>query len=161
MTPEASLYNLLARLLSTEIDADFLTLLQSEDIRGIFEQIHPGCLNIDFDDAATEYCRLFILPKGVPALASAWLSGENAVIPTLVHHLESTLQLSLPGDQRPDSAAVLLPLMAWLIENQAEASADFKAIALDPWIPAFAEALHEQANLPIYQVTAKLLQALL
>jgi TorA maturation chaperone TorD len=164
MTPEASLYNLLARLLSTEIDADFLALLHTPDIREIFEQIHPNCLNIDLEEAATEYCRLFILPRGVPALASAWLPGDDpnkaAPIVGLVHNLKSTLTLSLPEDQLPDHAAVLLPLMAWLLDNQPEAAKDFHALALCPWIPAFATALKKKAKLPIYQATAEILRAL-
>jgi TorA maturation chaperone TorD len=163
--PEAALYALLGRLFAAEIDAEFLAVLKgTPELLAVFETIAPGCLDIDLEEAATEYCRLFVLPRGVPAVASAWLPGSDpnraAPIVGLVYNLKSTLELSLPAELPPDHAGVLLPLMAWLLDKQPEAAADFQIVALNPWLEAFANALAEKAQLPVYRAIAKILKSI-
>jgi len=159
------MYALLGRLFSSEIDHDLLVVLRSASIREVFETTEPGCLD-DFDPeaAAAEYCRLFVLPKGVPAVAAAWLPGsdpnKSAGIIGLVLNLQSTLELNLPAALPPDHAGTLLPIMAWLLENQPEAAGDFQRVSLEPWLGQFAAALGEKTELPIYRVVSAILTSL-
>ena len=159
----AALYALLGRIFAKEIDPHFLKLLSAtSELSEVLNSIAPGCLELDLEEAAAEYCRLFILPRGVPAVASAWLPGNDpnvaAPIVGLVHNLQSTLQLSLPNELPPDHAGLLLPLMAWILDNQPDAAPEFHAVALTPWLHAFASALELKAQLPIYQAIAKILK---
>ena len=162
---EASLYALLGRLFAAEIDLDLLAILQSHGIQESFDAIEPGCLDqFDQESAAAEFCRLFVLPNGVPAVAAAWLPGSDpnkfAAIAGLVLNLQSKLDLSLPAELPLDHAGTLLPIMAWLLENQSETAGDFQRIALDPWLGQFASALGEMTELPIYRAIAAILTSL-
>ena len=159
---EAALYALLGRLLAAEVDAEFLAVLRSPGVAEVFERAVPACLvEFDLEDAAAEYCRLFVLPGGVPAVAGAWLPGEEpnraAGIAGLVANLKSELQLELPQDLPPDHAGLLLPLLAWLTGHQADAADDFIDAALRPWLASFARALAGRSNLPLYRAVGKLL----
>ncbi len=163
---EASLYALLGRFFAAEIDRDLFETLQVPDIRETFEKIEPGCTAcFDEEAAAAEFCRLFVLPKGTPAVAGAWLKGtgspNSTAIVGLVLNLRSALDLDLPDHLPPDHAGVLLPLMAWLLDHQPDAAADFREQALAPWVAPFAAALQEKAELPLYRVVAKILPALI
>ena len=77
-SPEASLYALLGRLVASEIDPDLMAVLRTPGVLETFENIAPGCLDgFDQEAAVVEFCRLFVLPGGVPAVAAAWLPGSD------------------------------------------------------------------------------------
>ena len=162
---DAALYALLSRLLASEIDLDFHALLSSPEIREILEKVEPSCLDpFDQEMAASEYCRLFVLPNGVPPVASAWLPrsepNHSVAIVGLVHRLQSALDLSLPTELPPDHAGTLLAIMSWLLDNQPDTAIDFQRSALAPWLGHFAGALQKEAKLPIYRATGAILASL-
>ena len=163
-SPEASLYALLGRLVASEIDPDLMAVLRTPGVLETFENIAPGCLDgFDQEAAVVEFCRLFVLPGGVPAVAAAWLPGSDpnrsVAITGLVNALVSKLELSVPPDLPLDHAGILLSIMPWLLEKQPEASDDFQQTARDPWIGRFARALEHGAELPIYRAMAIILGA--
>lgn len=162
---EASLYALLGRLVAAEIDPDLMAVLRTPGIYETFDKMEPGCLDeFDHEAAAVEFCRLFVLPGGVPAVAAAWLSendpNRSVGITGLVNSLVSELELSVPRELPLDHAGILLSIMAWLLENQPEAATDFQQTALGPWVGQFAGALEDGTELPIYRATAIILGAL-
>ena len=77
MTPEAAVAQLAASLLAHEIDASILASLQQPDTAKILTQIEPSACDLleqdwaaeDFETAAVEFCRLFILNPAAPARA--------------------------------------------------------------------------------------------
>ena len=80
MTPEAAVAQLAASLLAHEIDASRLASLQQPETSLILQKIEPRVASLlnkkwapqDFEDAAVEYCRLFILDPVAPARAAAY-----------------------------------------------------------------------------------------
>ncbi len=162
---EASLYTLLGRILSSEIDAGLLAVLQSEGIRETLEKIEPGSLeSLCLETAATEFCRLFVLPNGVPPAAAAWFPEPNSddaiQIGILVHNLQAELDLELPAGLPPDHAGTILAIMGWLSENQPPAAVEFRHTALAPWIGSFANALGRSTTVPFYRAVAAILTSL-
>ena len=155
---ESAILALLGRLLAEEIDAELLEVLHTSGIAEIFEDIEPGCLKVELNAATAEYQRLFTPPEGKFPVASNWASGsDDGEIVELVEDIEATLGLNLPRDLPLDHASVLLPLMGWLVENQPTATSQFFEVAFKPWLSQFAAALSDNAELPIYRATARLL----
>jgi TorA maturation chaperone TorD len=161
---KSALLALTGRLLADEIDEELLEVLRSPGIAEMFEDIDPGCLEIDLEEAATEYHRLFVPPEGSEPAASSWLPDSGSVntetIEDLVDEIAMTLCLSLPDDLPLDHASVLLPMLGWMVENQPDSVPEFFESTLMPWLSPFAKALEDGARLPIYQATGEILMKL-
>ena len=80
MNPESAVAQLAASILVREVDATLLASLQEPATAAVLKQIEPAAgellerdwTEVDFDDAAVEYCRLFILTPAAPASAVAY-----------------------------------------------------------------------------------------
>lgn len=176
---EVALHRLCGRLLLREIDGEFLSFLKSDNGFAILAKEDPALAGLlakdwqasDYEDAAVEYCRLFIVPGVSVPLASAYQakggrqsSGSDNGVSTLVPVVLEALTLSLPAELAvlpPDHLSVLLEIRAWLLQNEDFAGADeFTRICLSPWLGAFCNRLGNEAESPIYLATAQLLAAL-
>lgn len=161
---KSALLALTGRLLADEIDEELLEVLHTPGIAEVFEDIETGCLELDLEEAAAEYHRLFVPPEGVEPTASSWLQdsdGENTVdIEELVDEIATTLCLNLPDDLPLDHASVLLPLMGWMVENQPGTVSEFFESTLMPWLSHFSKSLEDRARLPLYRATGEILTKL-
>ena len=171
---KASLATLVAHLLLHEVDGPTLEVLRQEGVLEVLEKLEPGCRDYlagrewgpaDFDSAAAEYCRLFILPRGVPPYASAWLGGDPLVagprVAARAAEVRRALGLEGAGGNPPDDhLGVLLTFLAraWQAGPAGEPVARvLTGELLLPWTPAFSEALEREADGPLYRALGSLL----
>jgi TorA maturation chaperone TorD len=175
------LLRFLSRVFLREIDTDFIAVLHLPDIIDVLTQADSAVAEwlaadwapSDYEDAAVEFCRLFVVPGDCVPLASAWLlnptNGKSKTgdcsIADLSVRLSQSLQLTLEGDlvRLPaDHLSVLLEITAWLVENSdLQVAEDFQDAALKPWINGFAARLGSKAEVPGYRAAAVLLSKLL
>lgn len=98
------------------------------------------------EDAAGEFCQLFVLPNGVSPLASAWLPGGDpnraAGLAAVTRALRAEGQLELPdalGVLPDDHVSVVLALGSWMMSDpdvrrdgeRSRASADLHPVLAD------------------------------
>ena len=170
---------LVSRVLLVELDGDLVALLRQPEIRSVLEAVETGvgaALQRPWDAvreeaAREEYARLFLLPKGVPPFASAWIEGERerlgAQLTTFISRLMTVLDREMEAQQGNlplDHLGLLLELSgtAALDERPTHqrAAAHLQAEALGPWVGQFGRALQRHARLPIYRAVGGLLAQL-
>ena len=165
MTPEAAVAQLAASLLAHEIDAAVLASLQQPETAAILKQIEPSVADMlekdwsegDFEEAAVEYCRLFILNPAVPARAAAYEEKNSLEVAGRIQFMLDGGFLELPERFRslaPDHIALLLLVSSSL--DGADAI-QFKAENL-AWLPEFSERLEKESRHALYRLAAKILQ---
>ncbi len=169
----APLYELLARLLTAEVDAALLSSLKAPEASALFERLAPGFLaeEPDLDDLAGEFAALFLIPGGAPPFASAWApEGSPEELPeriaTFVHKAMEVLsveQSGAAGRLSLDHAGLLCALVARGLAgdaDQQELARHVREEALAPWAPRFGEALVAKASSKVYEATGALLVTL-
>lgn len=174
------LYDLIGRFLLQELDADGLALLRTDTVSALLEALEPGIgpylarpwTDDDFEQAAAEYCALFVLPGGVTPCASYWISGSTEEIGhQMVAGVDQVFDSfglaveDLPmGNVPRDHAGLLLSLAGYLYLSDAPDAArlgqEFADTFIKPFAPAFAEALAARTESPVYRALARLLSEL-
>ena len=167
MNPESAVLQLAATLLAREVNPELLATLQEPSTAAVLKQLEPRCAELlekewdksDFDDAAVEFCRLFILDPKVPARAAAYFEEKELEIAGRIQFMLDNGFLELPkGFQSlsPDHIAILLLVLTSLAGEDA---VQFKKDNLS-WLPEFSSKLAEKSEHPIYQLAAKLIVTL-
>ncbi len=165
MTPEAAVAQLAASLLSHEIDASILASLQQPDTAAILTQIEPSARELlerewtaeDFENAAVEFCRLFILNPAAPARAAAYEDKDSLAVAGRIQFMLDSGFLELPATFQtlaPDHIALLLLVYSSL---EGEDSIQFKADNL-AWLPLFSARLEEESTHAFYLLASKILR---
>lgn len=165
MTPEAAVAQLAASLLAHEIDASVLASLQQPDTAGILKQIEPAVAPLlekdwgpqDFEDAAVEYCRLFILNPVAPARAAAYEEKDSLEVAGRIQFMLDSGFLELPERFKtlaPDHIALLLLVYSSL---EGDDSIQFKSDNL-AWLSDFSERLENESQHALYLLAAKILK---
>ncbi|MCG8416586.1 MAG: molecular chaperone TorD family protein [Proteobacteria bacterium] len=175
------LYGLIGRFLLVELDSAAVEALRSQDIISVLDKLQPGCESYlsrhwtdeDYDDAAAEYCALFVLPGKVPLIASYWIPGATEEIGhQLVAGVREVLQrfaLSVAalhtGNVPGDHVGLLSLLAAYLYQQDdplaAQHGRDFVETFVSPWVPAFTGALLAKTENPFYRALGHLLAQLI
>ena len=166
MTPESAVQQLAATLIAREVTPDLLATLQEPATAGILSQLAPDCADLlqkpwtaqDFEDAAVEFCRLFILNPAVPARAAAYFEEEksNEIAGRIQFMLDNGF-LELPESFQslaPDHISLLLIVQGTL---EGEDAIQFQADNLSPWVSAFSNSLSENTEHPLYRLAGKLI----
>ncbi len=121
------------------------------------------------EQAAVDYCTLFVLPKGVSPMAGAWLGqGDrepNGVhIQTVVSSLSARVGFPLPESLAaapPEHAGLLLFLggqLACATDSELSKEAiPFLKTTLCPWFARFSQALARSTVSPFYSKVGQLL----
>lgn len=165
MTPEAAVAQLAASLLAHEIDVSILASLQHPETAAILKQIEPSAADLlerdwapsDFEDAAVEFCRLFILSPAAPARAAAYEANETQQVAGRIQFMLDSGFLELPETYQtlaPDHVALLLLVYSSLSDEDA---IQFKADNL-AWLPKFSERLERESGHAFYLLASKILQ---
>ncbi len=163
---------LLAELLHREIDESLLALLRQPEVSAVFTAADPLCADYihkdwsdaDYEEAAVDFCDLFLMPEtACAARAAAWLPIGGAIsaetIDTLVHGFVSTWKIEVPASYQtltPDHASLLLYLSAVIRQSEPSQVDEFESIALHSWLPALGSEL-AQTTSPLYSVIGQLL----
>ena len=169
----APLYELLARLLTSEVDAALLSALRAPEAAGLMERLAPGFMGeeVDLDALAEEFAALFLIPGGTPPFASAWApEGAPDELPeriaTFIHRAMEALaveQSGAAGRLSLDHAGLLCALVARGLqgdEEHQELARHVREEALAPWAPRLGEALKGKATSCVYRATGELLVTL-
>ena len=165
MTPEAAVAQLAASLLAHEIDASILASLQQPDTAEILTQIEPAACDLlerdwaaeDFETAAVEFCRLFILNPAAPARAAAYQEKNSLEVADRIQFMLNSGFLELPATFQtlaPDHVALLLLVYSSLDGDDA---IQFKADNL-AWLPEFSERLEKESKHAFYLLASKILR---
>lgn len=166
MTPESAVLQLAASLLAREITPEVLATLQEPGTKAVLTQLEPTCSDLldkkwtpkDFEEAAVEYCRLFILNPAVPIRAAAWFEDNSPEIASRIQFMIDNGFLALPESFQtlsPDHLAVLLLVQTTLAGGDAT---QFEADNLASWVPNFANALAQKTTHPLYRLAARLIE---
>lgn len=165
MTPESAVAQLAASLLAHEIDASVLASLQQPETATILKQIEPSVSELlerewtagDFEDAAVEFCRLFILNPAAPARATAYEAKDSLEVAGRIQFMLDSGFLELPERFQalaPDHIALLLLVYSSL---GGEDAIQFKGDNLK-WLSEFSEKLESESRHPLYLLASKILQ---
>lgn len=167
----ASLAHLIAHFLLHEIDPPGLGTLRQPGMLETLDKLEPGCSEYlsrewqtdDFEQAAVDYCSLFVLPRGAPPFAGAWLGGapqeHSQRLLAQIHGIARQLDTEPGFANLPvDHFGLLLPLLAeaWLRDHR-KAVDGLRQEILEPTIPAFAAACRQRTRNPLYRALASLL----
>ncbi|MFT5906504.1 MAG: TorA maturation chaperone TorD [Cryomorphaceae bacterium] len=163
---------LLAELLHREIDESLLALLRQPEVSSVFTAAAPLCADYihkdwsaaDYEQAAVDFCGLFLMPEtACAARAAAWLPIGGVItaetIDTLVYGFVSTWSIEVPANYQTltsDHASLLLYLSAVIRQSEPSQVDEFEAIALRSWLPVFGSEL-SQTTSPLYSVIGQLL----
>lgn len=177
-TALGGLLHLLGHLLSQELNAELLRVLQEPEVRKVLIQAEPGCadyLEGDWSEerieaAAVDFCTLFILPKGVSPMASAWCprgADSETVsigIQQLVRSLSEQVEIPLPSGMQgipAEHAGLLLYLGGSLVAADDEAlreqALSFLQESTVPWLAKFADRLSTHPLNPLYRAVGVIL----
>jgi len=169
----AALYALFAELLTRELDAARLEALRpfADALAAAEPELGDWIRRAGAPELAelrSEFARLFVLPGGVPAQASAWL--ENAEEPlagqiaTLVHRAMSALELEQTGnvghlalDHLGLIFAVASAGLTTDVPERAQLGERVEREALGEWVGDFADALTRQSRAPIYRAAGRII----
>ena len=173
---DTNVLRLAATLLATEVTPALLDSLQVPDTRAALSGIEPACADLlerswqsaDFENAAVEFCRLFILNPAAPPRAAAWLEEVSGIDALVVAGMmqswidDGFLEVepafsTLP----PDHVALLLFVLAEIGRDDPDRAAQFRQDQLDSWLPQFLERLEEESGHPFYTLAAKLVRGVL
>ncbi|MEM7383939.1 MAG: hypothetical protein AAF514_03255 [Verrucomicrobiota bacterium] len=172
------LFQLLGRLLCEELNPGLIDLLQAPDINAILIANHPNCAaylarpwdECEFERAATEYCRLFVLPGGISPLAGAWVKkGDQSPgvgIDQLVRAVSSEIELPLPRSVETmpsEHGGRLLSIGGRLMcasdPGIASQGLTFLQATTIPWMKSFSQALSQVPESPFYPAIGHVLQS--
>ncbi|MDB4354137.1 hypothetical protein N9Z02_02420 [Akkermansiaceae bacterium] len=164
MNPEAAVQQLAATLLAREVNPELLATLQEPSTAAVLKQLEPACAELlerewvkeDYDDAAAEFGRLFILEPTVPARAAAYFEKDDLEIAGRIQFMLDNGFLELPEGfltLSPDHIAILLLVQTTL---GGEDVVQFKKDNLS-WLPKFSGKLATESRHPFYQLAAKLI----
>jgi len=173
-TARASVARLIAHFLLCEIDEAGLGTLLQPDVLEILGKLEPGCAEYlggdwraaDFEQAAVDYCSLFVLPKGAPPFASAWLGGtpheHGPRLLALIRQVAGRLEINSGFDNLPaDHLGLVLSLWAEAVERQdSEAAATVEMELLQPVVHDFCRAVRDGTQNVFYRGMASLLDQL-
>lgn len=170
----APIYQLLGTLLLEEIGPDMLTTLRSSDIAPVLEAISPGCQawlagewsEADFDEAAADYCQLFLLNDSVSPWAGAWLGADPGIDRArwLAHAEAAFTECGrLPETEHghaapPDHLGLLLYLLAGLEEADSEQAPQYAKLLLGDWVVQLGQQIASRAPNPLYRALGRLLE---
>ena len=173
---DASVLRLAATLLAGEVTPELVAELQAPSTTAALVAIEPACADLlgrpwrpdDFEEAAVEFCRLFILKPAAPPRAAAWLeevSGVDALV--VAGMMQSWMDdgflkvepafAALP----PDHVALLLFVLAEIGPGDAAQAAQFQKDHLESWLPDFLLRLEGESAHPLYSLAAKLVRGVL
>ena len=118
LTAGAALEALVARLLLREIDEDLVRTLGASGVAEGLEALAGGTLGwlrepwtpTREEQAREEFTRLFLVPGGVPPLASAWVPGERERLGETFATLVSRAMEALGREPEGSTAAGRLPI---------------------------------------------------
>lgn len=163
---------LVAELLHRELDESLLKLLRQPQVLAFFTEAEPECADYisrewskdHFEQAAVDFCDLFIMPETACApRAAAWLSIGGSVtteaVDSLVNGFVTGWNIEVPASYLalpPDHASLLLYLSAIIRQAEPDQVDQFEAITLHSWLPEFGAEL-AQTRSPIYKVIGQLL----
>ena len=164
MNPESAVQQLAATLLAREITPELLATLQEPSTAAVLKQLEPSCIELlekewgeeEFDDAAVEFCRLFVLNPAAPARAAAYFEENELDIASRIQFMLDNGFLELPKSFQtlsPDHIALLLLVQTTL---GGEDAVQFKKDNLS-WLPEFSKKLATESQHPLYQLAAKLI----
>jgi len=165
MTPESAVAQLAASLLAHEVDASILASLQQPETAAILSQIEPSAKELlarewtpeDFEEAAVEFCRLFILNPVAPVRAAAYEEDQSLAVAGRIQFMLDSGFLELPKTYEtlaPDHVALLLLVYSSLNDEDA---IQFKTDNL-AWLLKFSEQLEKEGEHPFYLLAAKILR---
>ncbi len=163
---------MLGRLLVEELNPDLLSILKQPSVLEAFDGM--DYLRQEWDaetheQAAVDYCALFVLPKGVSPMAGAWLGGgerepTGVHIQTVVSSIRARVGFPLPKSLAaapPEHAGLLLFLggqLACATDSELSQEAiPFLKATLCPWFHRFSEALANSTVSPLYSKVGQLL----
>ena len=167
----AQLYRLFSRLLTAELEEE--NLVQLRDQNTLFGELDPelGSWLEEVNPATlvalrSEFARLFLLPKGVAPLASAWLIDEEEPLArglaSLTHRCMAALELEQSGQFGAlalDHLGLLYAVASEALDSQVEErfalGEHFEREALGPWVQSFARALESRSTEPLYRALAR------
>ncbi len=175
----AAILSLLSRLFLREVDDALLGELAREDIAETLDTLAPGAraeVTAALEDESArealdvEYCRLFILPKGVSPFAASWASDgptmERAALEDRIGTLFDALRMR-PRDGElgrlpADHVGILLALasVAETRDEQGALAEESLAILRAGQAP-FASAVAEKTTSHLYRASALLLTEVL
>ena len=164
MNPESAVQQLAATLLAREITPELLATLQEPSTAAVLKQLEPSCIELlekewgeeEFDDAAAEFCRLFVLNPIVPVRAAAYFEENELEIAGRIQFMLDNGFLEIPESFQslsPDHMATLLLVQTTL---GGEDAIQFKKDNLS-WLPEFAEKLTSESQHSLYKLVAKLI----
>ena len=113
--------------------------------------------NEDFETAAVEFCRLFILNPAAPARAAAYQEKNSLEVADRIQFMLDSGFLELPATFQtlaPDHVALLLLVYSSLDGDDA---IQFKADNL-AWLPEFSERLEKESKHAFYLLASKILR---
>jgi TorA maturation chaperone TorD len=170
-TTRAQLYRLFSRLLTEELEEGHVEQLRGQ--AGLFGEADPE-LGSWLEEASpetlialrSEFARLFLLPKGVAPVASAWLVDEDeplaAQLASLTHRCMTALELEQTeqfGALSLDHLGLLYAVAGEALDSPVEERVDlgehFEREALGPWVQSFARALESKSKAPLYRALAR------
>lgn len=167
MNPESAVAQLAASILVREVDATLLASLQEPATAAVLKQIEPAAGELlerdwteaDFDDAAVEYCRLFILTPAAPARAVAYDETKGNEVAGRIQFMLDSGFLELPehfATLTPDHVALLLLVASSLSGD------DYIQFRKDNlfWLGEFTEKLGKASSHPIYQLVGKIVRVM-
>lgn len=165
MIPDNAVLQLASLLVAQEVTSELLTTLQNPGVRQMLVALEPELEDLlsrdwtprDYEDAAVEFCRLFILNPAVPARAAAWLDDKPDEIASRIQFMLDQGFLVLPEPYHnltPDHLSILLLIQCSLGE---EDDGQFWADNVSPWVPRFAQQIQEQSSSPLYRLVGRLL----
>ena len=175
----SAVLSLLSRLFLREVDEALLRQLTREDIAATLEALAPGAAaevtRALRDEGAreeldVEYCRLFLLPKGVSPFAAAWgwsdTQEQRAVLQDRIGGLFDRLRLrpqdSGLGHLPADHVGILLALASVALTGDEQGALADEALAiLRAGRDRFAAAVAERTTSPLYRASALLLEEVL
>ena len=125
--PLVPVFHLLANLWLTEVDTEFAELWNSSAvlIGEILDEPPVVLKSEDLPELETEYCRLFVGPKGhFPPVQSVWGTAklESSATESMSRYIQELQHLHVDEVQCPDHIGEQLRCLAVLLENRPDAS---------------------------------------
>ena len=169
----AVLYRLFARMLTAEPDAELIATLKDSSVYPILLQSDPSlaaalCV-AEVPAMRAEFARIFLLPRGVPPYASAWIEGDRErlaeQLAALTHRSMDALDMTQTravGHLSLDHLGLIFAVIAEALTTPraAELGVHLEQQLLGSWVSGFAAALHRDTRSPLYRVLADLILAI-
>ncbi len=163
---KTGLYLLFAELIHREVNPQLLELLRQPEVLKGFTEIDPACADYfskewsesDFENAAVDFCDLFILPEsGSAPRAAAWLEigGDLTaeVVDSVVTKFITEWKIHVPPSYQHlayDHLSLIFYICVVIAEKDEALAAEFEAAVLTPWAGKFGDSL-AQSSSPLYR----------